>query len=94
MSQLAPELTLRAALRVLYVAAYTTRNRTLSEDISRKQLNDLWEAIHELPSVLTHWHSTEKCEAELKMYLREYDGKWPTPKLEQIFENALRNPEP
>jgi len=31
MGQIAPEPTLRAALRVLHVAAYTTRNWTLSD---------------------------------------------------------------
>jgi hypothetical protein len=89
MGQIAPEPTLRAALRVLYVAAYTTRNWTLSEGTSRKQINDLWEAIHEIPDLLKRWDAPEKCEAELKMYLREYDSKWQTPKLEAIFEQAL-----
>jgi hypothetical protein len=88
MGQIAPEPTVRAALRVLHVAAFTTRNWTLSEDISRKQINDLWEAIHEIPDLLKRWDAPEKCEAELKMYLREYDSKWQTPKLESIFEQA------
>jgi hypothetical protein len=91
MSQLAPEPILRASMRVLYVAAYTTRNWTLSDDIPRKQINDLWEAIHEIPSLVTRWDAPEKCAGELKMYLREYDAKWPTPKLEAVFEQALRN---
>jgi len=30
--------------RVLHVAAYTTRNWTMGEEISRKQISDLWEA--------------------------------------------------
>jgi hypothetical protein len=93
MKQLAPEPTLRAALRVLHVAACTTRNWTVSEDISRKQINDLWEAIHEIPDLLKRWDRPAECEAELRMYLREYDAKWPTPKLESIFEQALQSPE-
>ena len=93
MKQLAPEPTLRAALRVLHVAAYTTRNWTLSGDIPRKQINDLWEAIHEIPDLVKRWDRPAECEAELKMYLREYDAKWRTPKLEEIFEKALRHPE-
>ena len=81
MNQLAPEPILRAALRVLHVAAYTTRNWSLSEDISRKQINDLWEAIHEIPDLLKRWDRPAECEAELMMYLREYDSKWKQPGL-------------
>ena len=39
--------------------------------------------------MLTGWDSPAECEAELKMYLCEYDEKWPTPKLQRIFESAL-----
>jgi hypothetical protein len=92
MGQIAPEPTLRAALRVLHVAAYTTRNWTLSDDISKKQINDLWEAIHEIPDLLKRWDRPTECEKELMMYLREYDAKWSTPKLEKVFEQALQNP--
>src|SRR5215831_18711823 len=93
-SPLAPEPILRAALRVLHVAAYTTRNWTLSEGVvPRQQIDALWEAIHEIPDLLKRWDGQAECEAELKMYLREYDAKWPTPKLEETFEKALRNPE-
>jgi hypothetical protein len=91
MGQIALEPILRAALRVLHVAAYTTRNWTLSDDISRKQINDLWEAIHEIPDLLKRWDVPEQCEAELKMYLREYDCKWQTPKLEAIYQQALQS---
>jgi len=40
--QLAPEPNLRAALRVVFVAAYTTRNWTCGDDVPRKQINDVW----------------------------------------------------
>ena len=88
---IAPEPILRAALRVLHVAAYTTRNWTLSEDISRKQINDLWEAIHEIPDLIKRWRGDEESLRELRMYLQEYDQRWSFPKLEQIFDQALND---
>lgn len=89
---LAPEPILRAALRVLHVAAYTTRNWTLAEDISRKQINALWEAIHEIPDLIKRWRGDEESLRELRMYLQEYDRIWTFPKLEQIFDHALNDP--
>jgi hypothetical protein len=88
---IAPEAILRAALRVLHVAAYTTRNWTLSEEVSRKQINDLWEAIHGIPDLIQRWRGDDDCLRELRMYFQEYDGKWKSPKLEALFEMELRN---
>ena len=88
---LAPEPVLRAALRVLHVAACTTRNWTLADDISRKQINDLWEAIHKIPDLIKRWRDNEECMRELRMYLQEYDRRWDSPKLEMIFDHALRD---
>jgi hypothetical protein len=89
---LAPEPILRAALRVVHVAAYTTRNWTLADEISRKQIYDLWEAIHEIPDLIKRWRGDEESLRELRMYLQEYDQRWATPKLEEIFDHALRDP--
>ena len=83
---MAPEPIMKGALRVLYVAGYTTRNWTLSETVSRKQINDLWEAIHEIPDLLKKWRPD--AEKELMMYLREYNEKWPEPNLTAIFEQG------
>jgi hypothetical protein len=88
---LAPEPILRAALRVLFVAGYTTRNWTLSEEISRKQINALWEAIHEIPDLINKWRDHEDCLRELRMYLQEYDQRWSFPRLEEIFDQELKN---
>ena len=89
---LAPEPTLRAALRVLYVAAYTTRNWTLKDEISREQINDLWEAIHEIPSLINRWRGDEECQRELRMYLQSYDERgWDGLKLEVIYDDALNH---
>lgn len=92
-SPLAPEPILRASLRVLYVAAYTTRNWTLSEEVSRKQINDLWEAIHEIPDLIKRWRGDEEGLRELRMYFREYREGWPFPDLEGIFDQALNSPD-
>ncbi|HEY3854332.1 MAG TPA: hypothetical protein VGO67_08080 [Verrucomicrobiae bacterium] len=85
---LAPEPILRASLRVLHVAAFTTRNWTLTEEISRKQIHELWEAIHEIPDLIKRWRGDESL-PELRMYLKEYDRRWSSPKLEEIFDKAL-----
>ena len=94
-SLLAPEPILRAALRVLHVAGYTTRNWTLGkkEVVPRQQVNALWEAIHEIPDLVKRWRGDEESLSELRMYLQEYDQHWPFPKLEEIFDQALNDPE-
>jgi hypothetical protein len=74
---------------VLFVAAYTTRNWTLDESVSRKQMNDLWEAIHEIPDLLCRW--PVNAENELLGYLDEYDRKWPAPQLRRTYEQAVHN---
>lgn len=91
MSQLAPPDVMRGALRVLYVAAFTTRNWTLDEKVSRKQINDLWEAIHEIPSVLAYWRGSEECEREIEMYLAEYTRKWKAPDLMAIYRQGKKD---
>jgi hypothetical protein len=70
-------------LDVLFICAVYTRNWTLSEGVSRKQINDLWEAVHEIPSLLTRWH--DGAEQELLRYLEEYDQKWPEPSLKPRY---------
>jgi hypothetical protein len=89
MKPLAPEPILRAALYVVHVAAYTTRNWTLADGWSRQQINDLWEALHEVPDLVTRWRPD--AERELLMYLEEYDRKWPTPRLRDIYQRHLEH---
>jgi len=87
---LAPEPILRATLRVVFVSAYTTRNWALDETISRKQIYDLWEAIHNIPDLIKRWDGDDSLR-ELRMCLQEYDQKWAFPKLESIFDQALHD---
>jgi hypothetical protein len=87
MTPLAPEPILRAALQVVHVAAYTTRNWTLTDKRSRQQIYDLWEALHVVPSLVTRWRP--EAERELLMYFDEYDCKWPSPRLREMYERHL-----
>ncbi len=84
--ELAPQRILKAALEVVHTCAYTTRNWTLDETISRRQINDLWEAVHVIPSLLTRWRSD--AEVELLRYLDEYNEKWPEPHLRNCYLDA------
>ena len=88
MPQLAPPDVMKGALQVLYVAAYTTRNWTLNETISRKQINDLWEAIHEIPRALVDWCGVENFEDNLNRDFSGYARKWKTPDLLAIYKQA------
>jgi hypothetical protein len=85
--QLVPEPILRAALRVVFVAAYTTRNWTCDDEVTRKQINDLWEALHNVPDLVTRWR--DDAEEELLRYFDEYDEKWPEPRLRAIYDHVL-----
>lgn len=77
---------MRAALHVLFMSGCYTRNWTLNDEITRAQINDLWEAIHEIPSLLTRWR--DDAELELLMYLDEYNHKWPSPQLRAGYEQV------
>jgi hypothetical protein len=90
---LAPEDVTRGALRVLFVAAYTTRNWTLSENVTRKQINDLWEALHNVPDLLMRWDGTPRMEKELEGYFAEYTGKWKSPDLVSMYKQYKKKHE-
>jgi len=83
-----PEI-LDAALRTLHCAACYTRNWRYSEAVTQKQIYDLWEAIHELPELLTRWNGDES-EKEMRRYFREYSDKWDEPNLEARFDDILK----
>lgn len=62
----------------------------MNDGISRKQIHDLWEAIHEIPDLIKWWQGDEESLRELRMHLQEYNQLWDFPKLEEIFNQALR----
>ena len=68
----APEPVLRAALDVLGQACVFTRNATLSQDVSVKMINDLMEAVHDIPSQLSNWD--DKRLETLRLHLRCFDS--------------------
>ncbi len=82
-----PEKILHGALRVVFIGGVYTRNWTLADEVSRKQINDLWEAIHEIPDLLTRWRVDS--EAELLTYLAEYRQKWEEPDLEAAYKDGM-----
>jgi hypothetical protein len=85
--QLAPEPILRAALRVVFVASYTTRNWAQDETVSRRQIYDLWEAIHNVPDLVCRWR--DDALPELLRYFDEYNQRWSKPRLRVLFDQAI-----
>ena len=43
------------------------------------------EALHEIPDLIGRWRDDGDSLGELRMYLREYDEHWGSPKLEVAF---------
>jgi hypothetical protein len=86
--EFAPSHILFAALKTLHCAAFTTRNWGIDDTVTRKQIYDLWEAIHEVPDILTRWKGKDT-EEELLMYLREYTEKWKHPNLIALYNDCL-----
>ena len=72
---------------MLFIAAVYTRNWTLADEVSRKQINDLWEAVHEIPDLLRRW--CDDSEAELLRYLEEYGQKWTEPNLAAAYADGM-----
>lgn len=83
---LAPPEVLVGALRVLHVAAYTSRNHTLRETVPRAQVNALWEALHEIPDLLRRWRAD--AEVELLGYLDAYGRGFDDLRLRIMYEQA------
>ncbi|MFO1491888.1 MAG: hypothetical protein U1F77_14540 [Kiritimatiellia bacterium] len=87
--EFAPPHILFAALKTLHCAAYTTRNLCLDRTTDHtQQIYDLWEAMHEVPDILTRWRG-EETEKELQMYLKEYTEKWKQPDLQARYNDCL-----
>jgi hypothetical protein len=63
---------MRAALDVLGHACVFARNATLASDVSVKMINDLMEAIHDIPFQLKTWDN-ERIDT-LRLHLRCFDS--------------------
>ena len=68
----APEPVMRAALDILQHACVYVRNATLAPDASVKMINDLMEAIHDIPSQLKTWD--DRRIDTLRLHLRCFDS--------------------
>jgi hypothetical protein len=71
---IAPEPILKAGLMTLHWATVYARNWTLHPKVPVKMVNDLMEAIHEVPSILMHWsdeHSLDMLNVHLSRFNQE-----------------------
>jgi len=86
---IAPEPILRAGLDTVSWACIYARNQSLSEGCNVKELNEVMEAIHEVPRMLMSWSDTRLREvrANLKCFSSErYAG---SPDLVVYFNTRL-----
>ncbi|MBN2292256.1 MAG: hypothetical protein JXM70_07520 [Pirellulales bacterium] len=97
---LAPELILKAGLWTLHWATVFCRNATLHPDVPVKMVNDLMEAIHEVPSILMHWDEKRSLD-EILLHLSCFDkrlwkervdnDKYFVPNLVGFFQDRLQD---
>ena len=92
---LCSERILKAALNTTHRGLVFIRNATLTRDIDPKCLNELAEALHELPAMVQQVQNFRGGEAQLIELIRTHLGcfdssKWPgSPNLVVIFEDEL-----
>jgi len=89
--QQVPKDVLAAALYTLHWALVYCRNITISPSVdSRRQVNEIMEATHEIPDFLANWHLHSL--DELRLHLNCFDSsKWVgAPNLTKIFDAKLQ----
>lgn len=85
----APDNIVEAVLETLKWAMVYCRNYSLNENADIKQINELMEAIHEVPGITLRWkHDSIN---EIKMHLACFDYiKWEgAPNLVRYFEDQI-----
>jgi hypothetical protein len=99
---IAPEPILKAGLMTLHWATVFARNWTYSLDVPLKMVNDLMDAIHEVPSILMHWneeHSFDMLILHLSCFddkpwkMQVDEKKFSVPKLADFFRERLQEEE-
>jgi hypothetical protein len=87
---IAPEPILRAGNDTVSWACIFCRNQSLASTVSAKMVNDVMEAIHEVPRMLVDWDSHNL--AEVRMHLASFTAsRWPgAPDLVSYFDRKLR----
>lgn len=91
--KLAPQNILKAALVTLERAILSLRNATYpGNELSQQAINDLADALHNIPKSLLNWDETKDLE-EIRLFLKSFDRSlWPgesAPDLLAIFESEL-----
>ncbi|HEY4415101.1 MAG TPA: hypothetical protein VGO57_05365 [Verrucomicrobiae bacterium] len=86
---IAPEPILRAANETILWACIFCRNHTLQAGVSAKMVNELMEAVHEVPKMVVDWDRHDL--AELRAHLRCFQAShWPgAPDLAAYFDRKL-----
>ncbi len=98
---IAPEPILKAGLMTVHWATVFARNWTLSPDVPVKMVNDLMEAIHEVPTILMHWNEYDEtsfdtiilhlsCFNHAAWKQRVDDNKFNVPNLVVFFQDRLQ----
>lgn len=87
---LAPDPIVRAACDTVHWACVFCRNATLREGVSREMINEIMEAIHEVPVMILHWD--ERTLWEIRTHLGCFHAdRWPeAPDLERRFNERLK----
>jgi hypothetical protein len=86
----APPKILEAGLLALHRAQVHCRNITLAKEDKNKEVNEIMEAIHEVPDFLANWQLHDL--KELRLHLSCFDStKWiGSPDLLKIFDEKLQ----
>jgi len=84
----APEEVIKAILDTLGYATVYCRNYTLRNGAEVQQVNELMEAIHDLPSQIYHWQDDGV--ERIKLHLECFDhNKWQgSPNLSMYFSDS------
>jgi len=86
----APQPVLKATMQTIHWATVYCRNLTLQKDLdSRAQVNDMMEAIHEIPTFMTDWNDSRL--EEIRTHLGCFhSSRWEgSPDLVSYFNQRL-----
>jgi hypothetical protein len=88
--EIAPEPILRAGNDTISWACIFCRNQSLTEGMSLKMVNEVMEAIHAVPQMLTNWSGHDL--AEVRLHLGCFSSsRWPdAPNLVLYFDQKLK----
>src|SRR4051812_40305354 len=88
---IAPEPILKAGNETVSWACIFVRNQTLRDSASTKIINELMEAIHEVPRMLTNWGPDTL--REIRIHFGCFPAaRWPgAPDLVAIFDQKLKD---